>query len=113
MKYYRYEIFVGLHDKNTNKEIPVNKIKNDITEIANLFHISFSLSTQIGGYLYKNNDFLVEKSIKLTFVLKKDKRKSAPLLDSIKQMYNQESVLITRTIIKSKYLTGEKENEVQ
>lgn len=94
----KYEIFVGIKDKDNYEEIlSVNDFKNILTEICTKKQISFSLLTQLGGYTH-NQGYTTETSLRVV-ILGIDEDEVTILAERLKKEINTDAVLITRTDI--------------
>ena len=64
----KYEIFIGLKDKDSYIEIlDVNDFKNIITQVCTHKQLSFSMMTQLGGYTH-NKGYTTETSLRIIII---------------------------------------------
>lgn len=99
----KYEIFIGIKDKDTYEEIlDVNDCKNMLSEICSEKQISFSLITQFGGYPHTKG-YTTETSLKVT-IIGLDENEITQLSEKLKKQINTDAVLITRTEIEYCYI---------
>ena len=94
----KYEIFIGIKDKDTYQEIfNVESFKNLLTEICVEKQISFSLLTQLGGYTH-NKGYTTETSMRV-IIIGISEEELIPLGAKLKEMINTDTILITKTDI--------------
>ena len=64
----KYEIYIGLKDKDTYEELfSVDSFKNILVEICAEKQINFSLLTQLGGYDH-NKGYTTETSFRIILI---------------------------------------------
>ena len=93
-KLLKYEIIIGLKDKDTYEQIlPTSKFISIVTSICKSNNIGYSIHTMDGGYIDNNGVYIQEKSlnISLMYVTRKQVLKIANIL---KDLFNQESVIV-------------------
>ncbi len=94
----KYEIFIGLKDKETYTEILcVNDFKNILAEICTDKQLSFSLLTQLGGYTH-NKGYTTETSLRV-IIIGANENEITVLTERLKEKVNTDAVLITKTEI--------------
>lgn len=99
----KYEIFVGLKDKDSYEEIfSVNKFKEILAEICTEKQISFSLITQLGGYTH-NKGYTTETSLRV-IIIGINEEELVQLSVKLKEMINTDTVLITKTDIEYSFM---------
>ena len=99
----KYEIFVGLKDKDSYEEIfSVNKFKEILAEICTEKQISFSLLTQLGGYTH-NKGYTTETSLRV-IIIGINEEELVQLSVKLKEMINTDTVLITKTDIEYSFM---------
>ncbi len=99
----KYEIFVGLKDKDSYEEIfSVNKFKEILAEICTEKQISFSLLTQLGGYTH-NKGYTTETSLRV-IIIGINEEELVQLSVKLKEMINTDTVLITKTGIEYSFM---------
>ena len=99
----KYEIFVGLKDKDSYEEIfSVNKFKEILAEICTEKQISFSLLTQLGGYTH-NKGYTTETSLRV-IIIGISEEELVQLSVRLKEMINTDTVLITKTDIEYSFM---------
>ena len=97
-KGYKYEIFIGIKDKDSYEEIlTVDDFKNILAEICTEEEISFSLLTQLGGYTH-NKGYTIETSLRV-IVIGIGEEEIVLLGQRLKKMINTDTILITKTEI--------------
>lgn len=90
----RIDIYVGLGNKDTGKTEDKEAFKKRLTDYCNDNEITFSITDLIGGYAYDENSYVVEDSLKLTFVGDYSMEDIKEFTDIVKSDYSQESVLV-------------------
>ena len=99
----KYEIFVGLKDKDSYEEIfSVNKFKEILAEICTEKQISFSLLTQLGGYTH-NKGYTTETSLRV-IIIGINEEELVQLSVKLKEMINTDTVLIKKTDIEYSFM---------
>ena len=94
----KYEIFIGIKDKDSYQEIlDVDDFKEILTEICATKEICFSLLTQMGGYTH-NKGYTTETSLRVV-IIGADEKEIMILGDRLKERINTDTVLITKTEI--------------
>gem|GEM_PF-390184 len=99
----KYEIFIGLKDKDSYVEIfDINDFKNILTQICTQKQLSFSLISQLGGYKH-NKGYTTETSLKIVIIGAQEDE--IPILAQyLKKKINTDAVLITKTEIEYIYM---------
>lgn len=94
----KYEIFVGIKDKDIYQEIlNVNDFKKILTDICTEEEIGFSLLTQLGGYTH-GKGYTTETSLRVV-IIGIDEKEVMILAERLKKEVNTDAVLITETEI--------------
>lgn len=90
-----YKLTIGLNDKNTLKqEISTEKAISIIKQKMESLRKGFSLKEIEGGYEMQNTRYVFEKSVELS-IFNIHQKTLFYVCDYIKQVLNQESILIT------------------
>ncbi|MBP5363489.1 MAG: hypothetical protein J6Y71_10815 [Ruminococcus sp.] len=99
----KYEIFIGLKDKDTYDEIlNVDSFKKVLSEICTEKQISFSLLTQFGGYSH-NKGYTTETSLRVIIIgISEDEL--ILLGKKLKDIVNTDTILITKTEIEYSFM---------
>ena len=99
----KYEIFIGLKDKDTYDEIlSVENFKKILSEICIEKQINFSLLTQFGGYTH-NKGYTTETSLRVIIIgISEDEL--ILLGEKLKEIINTDTILITKTEIEYSFL---------
>lgn len=99
----RYEIFIGIKDKDNYKEIvSVSDFKKILTEICSEKEIGFSLLTQVGGYTH-NKGYTTETSLRIVLIgISEDEVHS--LGNRLKEVINTDTILITKTEVEYSFV---------
>lgn len=99
----RIDMYIGLGNQNIYED----KLKGDLKkQIANFFEtekIAYSLADIMGGYVYNNNKYIFEKSLRVTVIGDYSKDEIKEFADAIKTNYVQESVLVDINNMDVKY----------
>ena len=99
----KYEIFIGLKDKNTYDEIlSVDSFKKILSEICTQKQLSFTMLTQFGGYTH-NKGYTTETSLRVIIIGISEDELLA-LGDKLKQIINTDTILITRSEIEYSFM---------
>lgn len=94
----KYEIFVGLKDKDSYEEIfDAEDFKNILAEICTEKEIGFSLLTQIGGYSHSKG-YTTETSLRV-IIIGIDEEEAQAIGSRLKTLINTDTILITKTEI--------------
>lgn len=98
----KYEIYIGLKDKDTYEEIFDEKtFATVLGKICTNHKIAFSLTTQVGGYAH-NKGYVTETSLRITLI-GIDKEELKKLALALKELVNTDTLLITREDIEFIY----------
>ena len=100
-KQTKYEIIIGLKDKNTYKQmLSTEKFVKIVKSVCKRKYIGYSMHVMEGGYIHRNGTYINEKSLNITFyyITKKQVLEIASIL---KKLFNQESVIVITTGIES------------
>ena len=94
----KYEIFVGIKDKDSYEELlSVDDFKNILKEICVEKQINFSLITQLGGYTH-DKGYTTETSMRVV-IIGANKGEIKRIADWLKIRINTDTVLVTKTKI--------------
>ena len=92
----KYEIFVGLKDKDSYEEVfSADDFKNILTEICTEKEIGFTLLTQMGGYAH-NKGYTTETSLRV-IIIGIDEEEAEAIGERLKSVINTDTILITKT----------------
>ena len=99
----KYEIFIGIKDKDTYQEIlNVESFKNILVEVCREKQISFSLLTQLGGFTH-NKGYTTETSLRVIIIgISEDELMLLGM--KLKELVNTDTILITRTEIEYSFI---------
>lgn len=90
----KYEIFIGLKDKDTYEEIfDVNIFAQVLSHKCANKRIGFSLCTQLGGYTH-NKGYVTETSLRITLIGINEEEVYS-LGEYLKELINTDTILIT------------------
>ena len=99
----KYEIFVGLKDKDSYEEVFSSEdFKNILAEICTEKEIGFSLLTQTGGYSH-NKGYTTETSLRV-IIIGIAEEEVRILGERLKSVINTDTILITKTEIEYCFL---------
>lgn len=94
----KYEIFVGLKDKDSYEEVfDTEAFKKILAEICTEKEIGFSLLTQTGGYSHSKG-YTTETSLRVIIIGIEEEEVQA-IGERLKKVINTDTILITRTEI--------------
>lgn len=94
----KYEIFIGIKDKDSYEEIlSTDDFKDLLREICVEKEINFSLLTQLGGYKH-NKGYTTETSLRI-IIIGINEQEVNLLSQELKKKINTDAVLITKTEI--------------
>ena len=94
----KYEIFIGIKDKDSYEEIlSIDDFKDILREICVDKEINFSLLTQLGGYKH-NKGYTTETSLRI-IIIGINEHEVNLLSQELKKKINTDTVLITKTEI--------------
>ena len=92
----KYEIYIGLKDKDSYKEIlNVDTFRQILTEICTEKQIGFSMLTQLGGYTH-NKGYTTETSLRV-IIIGINEEELILLGMKLKEIINTDTILITKT----------------
>ena len=99
----KYEIFIGLKDKDTYDEIfSVSSFTDILSGICEKRQISFTLLKQFGGYTH-NKGYTTETSLRVVIIgINEDE--ITLLGEKLKKIINTDTILITKTEIEYSFL---------
>ena len=99
----KYEIFVGLKDKDSYEEaFTAEDFKNILAEICTEKEIGFTLLTQMGGYAH-NKGYTTETSLRV-IIIGIDEEEARVIGERLKTVVNTDTILITKTEIEYYFL---------
>ena len=99
----KYEIFIGLKDRDTYDEIlTVDHFKNVLFDICTERQINFSLLTQFGGYTH-NKGYTTETSLRV-IIIGISEEEILLLGEKLKEIINTDTILITKTEIEYSFM---------
>ena len=99
----KYEIFIGLKDKDTYDEIlNVDSFIKLLSDICTEKQISYSLLTQFGGYPH-NKGYTTETSLRV-IIIGINEEELILLGVKLKEMINTDTILITKTEIEYSFM---------
>ena len=94
----KYEIFIGIKDKDSYQEIiTVDEFKSILFEICTELRLCFSLLTQYGGYTH-NKGYTTETSLRI-IIIGVSEDEIFLLGERLKKRINTDTILISKTEI--------------
>lgn len=90
MKNKRTDIYVGISNRENKKGEFVKRLLIYCKEKK----IDFSIIDQVGGYVFDNGNYMVEKSLRITLIGDYSDDYIKEFVDVVKKDYNQESILV-------------------
>ena len=110
IKGIKYEIFIGIKDKDTYEEIlTVESFKNILVEVCTEKQISFSLLTQLGGYTH-NKGYTTETSLRI-IIIGINEEELILLGMKLKELINTDTILITKTEMEYSFMQIQKDSK--
>lgn len=90
----KYELFIGLKDKNTYEEVfTTEEFEKILSAYCSEKKTGFSMVTQLGGYSH-NKGYVTETSLRITlFGLEEEKVRE--LGQTLKEIVNTDTIMIT------------------
>ena len=99
----KYEIFIGIKDKDSYKEIlKAESFKEILVEVCTEKQISFSLLTQLGGFTH-NKGYTTETSLRV-IIIGISEEELMLLGMKLKELVNTDTILITKTEIEYSFI---------
>ena len=97
-KGFKYEIFIGIKDKDTYLEtLSIDEVKDILKEVCRDKGINFSLLTQAGGYKH-HKGYTTETSLRV-IIIDIDEKEIISLVDILKRRINTDTIMVTKTEI--------------
>ena len=94
----KYEIFIGIKDKDTYLEtLSIDEVKDILKEVCKDKGINFSLLTQAGGYKH-DKGYTTETSLRV-IIIDVDEKEIVSLVDILKRRINTDTIMVTKTEI--------------
>ena len=94
----KYEIFIGVKDKDTYLEtLSIDEVKDILKEVCKDKEINFSLLTQDGGYKH-HKGYTTETSLRV-IIIDIDEKEIVSLVDILKRRINTDTIMVTKTEI--------------
>lgn len=97
---YKYNIYVGMFDKDTKTQVLSNtEFLNTVRKVMRLYNINnYTIYKCKGHYKHEDGTTVCEPSINIEYISKYDLYNNyfIGLINNIKTSLNQESVLITK-----------------
>lgn len=99
-----YEIYIGCRDSQTLNEVASRKeLRDMVVSYFTRNKVDFSVADAVGGYLHKDGDFVMEDSLWITIIGDPDTDIEG-LAGKLAMYMNQESALIVRNSVRSRFL---------
>lgn len=90
----RIDMYIGLGKTGKEALERKNDIEKRFEEYFKSYNIPYTVVEQIGGYVFNNDTYIIEESIKLSVVGDYTKEDIKEFSDVVKSDYYQESVLV-------------------
>ena len=103
-KIEKIDIYIGTIDKTTKQPVSKTALIEDLHAFFRERQLAFSVTEQLGGYLYNNQEYTVETSFRISLIGLFDPAATIRLLEDFKTRYGQESVLMVRSPLCSAYV---------
>ncbi len=102
-KTWKHEIFIGLKDKDSYREVfSVDDFKSLLEEVCTEREIAFSMLRQLGGYTH-NKGYTTETSLRIV-IIGAAEEEIRLLGERLKKIINTDTILITKAEIESAFL---------
>ena len=99
----KYEIFIGMKDKDSYQEIlSVENFNELLTEVCTEKKISFSMLTQLGGYTH-NKGYTTETSLRV-IIIGINEEEVILLGMKLKELVNTDTILISKSEMEYCYM---------
>ena len=91
-------LFLGLNDKNTKQQEidTVNAYKITMRAVIRAGYTGATITEATGFYTHDDGATVIEKSLRID-IIDANERKTAALIEDLKNLFNQESILLQRT----------------
>ena len=102
-KGYKYEIFIGIKDKDSYEEVlSVDGFKEILIDVCTENNICFSLLTQLGGYTH-DKGYTTETSLRV-IIIGISEEEIVLLGQKLKEKVNTDTILISKTEIEYTFM---------
>lgn len=102
--YKRYEVIVGLKDKDSyNFEHDLKASQDKFLSEFSKYKFDFSLTFQKGGYVAQNGEYILENSLNLVVIGNFEQPQIDAFINNVKEYFNQESVLFLEKKIDAEF----------
>lgn len=91
----RYDIYLGLKNKDKSSDSSIGKIKNAFASYFSEYETGFSITEQIGGYVCEDKSYVIEPSLKISLIGDYEDSLINSFTEYIKKYFSQESLLIS------------------
>lgn len=98
----KFEIYLGLNDKDTKKQ-EVTTL--DAYKICVNICKECSISEMTGFYTHNNGEVVVEKSLKIE-IFGKNGQEVKTLAEQLRVTFNQESVIVNKILTQTEFIGG-------
>ena len=97
-KQLKYEIIIGLKDKDTYEQMmPTSKFVEIVQSVCKRNNIGFSIHVMDGGYIHNNGTYIMEKSLSISLI-SITKEQAIKISEILKDLFNQETVIVLEEI---------------
>ena len=90
----RIDMYIGLGKTGKDTLARKKEIEDRFEEYFKTYSVPYTVTELIGGYVFDNNSYVIEESIKLSVVGDYSKEDIKEFSDVVKVDYGQESVLV-------------------
>ena len=70
-------------------------------DVFSKYKIDFSINKVIGGYIHDDGTYIIEDSLKMTFIGERSLKEEKEFVNELKLYFKQESILLIKTNIDS------------
>ena len=99
----KYEMYIGTEDIESMDKERYAKLLDDITSRFKFRGRSFSIEELMGGYVFNDQTYIVEPSVKITCIDEYDPDEFVDAIVKFKEKYEQESIMILVSDIEREY----------
>lgn len=90
----RIDMYIGLGKSGQDTNKRKKEIEGRFGEFFKTYNVPYTVIEQIGGYVFDNDNYVIEESIKLSVIGDYTKEDIKQFSDVVKIDYSQESVLV-------------------
>lgn len=104
MKQYKYDFYLGIADKDSFQPTDIEEAMARICAALGAMQLGFSVIRQEGGYCHADGTFVIEDSLRITFIHNEHDEDIEETVRILMEEFNQEQVLVSKKIVDARYL---------